>query len=248
MPFRMSSDSSTLMPLYATPRWSRICTTWPEKPHIGNCGVPFMNSTTSFAFTSLSMNCSIPMEFRPVGRGAPVMSIYVPKKLLPTQERRPDLPGFRGKKCALDLENVVLVQPADLDDRAWRIRTTSPQRLLDLVHQRPQPAHVGHEDRKTNAVGKACAFRPGDQFHVHERLADARLVTLHELVIRRIDAAHSGNEYKIARADAETPGTGWLDRAFGRKHRDAARHGVPVCRASACSTPPIWPLSASYTS
>src|SRR5258705_4702060 len=39
--------------------WSRICTTWPEKPHCGNCGVPFMNSTTSFAFTSLSMNCSM---------------------------------------------------------------------------------------------------------------------------------------------------------------------------------------------
>src|SRR6266404_3836720 len=36
-----------------------ICTTCPEKPHCGNCGVPFMNSTTSFDFTSLSMNCSM---------------------------------------------------------------------------------------------------------------------------------------------------------------------------------------------
>src|SRR5215470_2293205 len=41
--------------------WSRICTTWPEKPHIGNCGVPFMNSTTSFDLTSLSMNWSMLM-------------------------------------------------------------------------------------------------------------------------------------------------------------------------------------------
>src|SRR6266513_2924510 len=39
--------------------WSRICTTCPEKPHCGNCGVPFMNSTTSFDFTSLSINCSM---------------------------------------------------------------------------------------------------------------------------------------------------------------------------------------------
>src|SRR5581483_54694 len=39
--------------------WSRICTTCPENPHCGNCGVPFMNSTTSFDFTSLSMNCSM---------------------------------------------------------------------------------------------------------------------------------------------------------------------------------------------
>src|SRR5882724_80454 len=41
--------------------WSRICTTWPENPHCGNCGVPFMNSTTSLDFTSLSMNCSMLM-------------------------------------------------------------------------------------------------------------------------------------------------------------------------------------------
>src|SRR5436309_9207898 len=39
--------------------WSRICTTCPEKPHCGNCGVPFINSTTSFDFTSFSMNCSM---------------------------------------------------------------------------------------------------------------------------------------------------------------------------------------------
>src|SRR5262252_2852652 len=62
MPFRMSSDSSTLMPLYATPRWSRIWTTWPENPHIGNCGVPFMNSTTSLDFTSLLMNWSMAID------------------------------------------------------------------------------------------------------------------------------------------------------------------------------------------
>src|SRR6516164_11233175 len=40
-----------------------ICTTCPEKPHIGNCGVPFMNSTTSLLLTSFSMNCSIAIRF-----------------------------------------------------------------------------------------------------------------------------------------------------------------------------------------
>src|SRR5215210_1772595 len=62
MPCRRSSDSNTFSPLYGTPRWSKICTTWPENPHIGNCGVPFMNSTTSLLFSSLSMNCSIAMD------------------------------------------------------------------------------------------------------------------------------------------------------------------------------------------
>ena len=34
---------------------SKICTTWPEKPHCGKSGVPFINSTTSFDFTSFSI-------------------------------------------------------------------------------------------------------------------------------------------------------------------------------------------------
>src|SRR5262245_49998883 len=119
-----------------------------------------MNSTTSFAFTSLSMNCSIPMEFHPVGRPAPPRSpIYVPKKLLPTQERRPDSPAFWGIKCALDLENIVLVQPGDLHDRPRRIRPALPQLLLNFVHERAQPVHVGHKDRQAHTVGEARAFR-----------------------------------------------------------------------------------------
>src|SRR3954447_2888897 len=55
MPSRMSWSSSTFTPLNGTPMWFRIWTTWPEKPHIGNCGVPFMKSTTSSDFTSVSM-------------------------------------------------------------------------------------------------------------------------------------------------------------------------------------------------
>ena len=105
--------------------------------------------------------------------------------------------------------------------------------------------HIGDENREANTIGEACAFRPGDQLHIHERLANARLVTLDEFIIDRIDSAHAGDEYEITGAGAETPGTGWLDCAFGRKHGDAACHGVPVCKASACSTPPICPLSAS---
>src|SRR5262245_32475461 len=44
---------------------------------------------------------------------APVTSIYVAKKLPPTQEHRPNLLAFRGIKCALDLENIVLVKSAN---------------------------------------------------------------------------------------------------------------------------------------
>ncbi len=43
------------MALNFTPRCERICTTAAEKPHCGNTGVPFMNSTTGLPFTSSSM-------------------------------------------------------------------------------------------------------------------------------------------------------------------------------------------------
>src|SRR5665647_3466362 len=94
MPSRSSAFSSTLRPLYVTPRWSRICTTCPEKPHCGNCGVPFMNSTTSLDFTSLSINCSmlifasswgsapLQMAFRAgVSRSCPLLPYMYPKPL-----------------------------------------------------------------------------------------------------------------------------------------------------------------------
>src|SRR5216684_4353021 len=68
--------------------WSRICTTWPEKPHCGNCGVPFMNSTTSFDFTSWSMNCSMLIfasfcgtAFRLASALNPTLSYMYPKPL-----------------------------------------------------------------------------------------------------------------------------------------------------------------------
>src|SRR6185437_6643906 len=54
MAWRRSSFSSTLRPLYGTPRWSRICTTCPEKPHIGNCGVLFMKGTPQFPMCGFS--------------------------------------------------------------------------------------------------------------------------------------------------------------------------------------------------
>src|SRR5580700_4981952 len=74
--------------------WSRIWTTWPENPHCGNCGVPFMNSTTSFDFTSLSMNCSMLISssfwagdaptraIRRLTPAAPATPIYVPQTIV----------------------------------------------------------------------------------------------------------------------------------------------------------------------
>src|SRR5215470_2445001 len=109
--------------------WSRICTTWPENPHCGNCGVPFMNSTTSLAFTSLSMNCSMPMDFRPVRRcrAVPVAdsknrlsAIYVAQNPLPPQVLGIRITGVLsgGVERALHLDTVVLIEAGDFHNGA----------------------------------------------------------------------------------------------------------------------------------
>jgi hypothetical protein len=65
----------------------------------------------------------------------------------------------------------------------------------------PQTTHIGHENGQTHAIRKTCAFGLGDKFHVHECLPDAGLFAFNQPIIRRVDAAHAGDEYKsLARA------------------------------------------------
>src|SRR6185312_12828228 len=62
-----------------------------------------------------------------------------------TQPAAAGLPSgpCRSVKGALDLDDIVLVQPGDLDDGARRIRPRPPKLLLDQVHQWPIAGHVG---------------------------------------------------------------------------------------------------------
>src|SRR5665647_50858 len=205
MPSRSSAFSSTLRPLYVTPRWSRICTTWPENPHCGNCGVPFMNSTTSFAFTSLSMNCLIAMDQGPVGRRRALGSDRASSVAMLTDICSPDsisTSNAAGNRCkssnwgcvkgAFHLKNIVLIEPRHFHDGARRIGPNAPEFLLNPVHQRPQPRHVGDVDHEAHAVGQAGALRFRDGFHVLESLPYARFLAREHGIARRFDAAHAG--------------------------------------------------------
>jgi len=55
-PSRIAGYSSTLTELKSTPTALRIRTAWPEKPHCGADGVPFMYSITSLSLTCASMS------------------------------------------------------------------------------------------------------------------------------------------------------------------------------------------------
>src|SRR5438105_6847042 len=157
--------------------WSRICTTWPENPHIGNCGVPFMNSTTSLALTSFSMNCSIAMECllfrrpRVSARRTPsraICSVAGPRAQGPPALDRSLF--HRRVERAFDLENVVLIEAVDLDDGALRIGAVAPQLFLHLVDQRAKPKHVRHIDDDAHAVAQARPLRFGVRAHVEKAL------------------------------------------------------------------------------
>src|SRR3954463_15040188 len=62
MPWRISASASTLtLANSCTPQALRTCTASCEKPHCGNCGVPFMKRTTRLPVTCSLMRCWVSM-------------------------------------------------------------------------------------------------------------------------------------------------------------------------------------------
>src|SRR5260370_27633182 len=62
MPWRISASASTLtLANSCTPQALSTCTAREEKPHCGNCGVPFMKSTTRLPVTCSLMRCWVSM-------------------------------------------------------------------------------------------------------------------------------------------------------------------------------------------
>src|SRR5207237_4861712 len=129
----------------------------------------------------------------------------------------------RRVEGALDLEYVVLIKAVHLDDGAGRIRPLAPQLLLHLVHQRPEPKHVGDIDDDAHAVAQARSLRFRDHLHVEKTLANARLLALNQRVGLGVDAAHARDIDEIAGARAESPRSARLELAFGRQGLDALR-------------------------
>src|SRR5437016_11028352 len=84
---------------------------------------------------------------------------------------------------------------------------------------------ASHKNGDANAISQARAVRFGYQLHIQKRLPDSRLITLDQRVGLGIDTAHTGDEDEIARARANIPGSGCLDRALGRERFDAIGRG-----------------------
>ena len=72
---------------------------------------------------------------------------------------------------------------------------------------------------------QARVFRFGDQLHVQKRLPDSRLFALDQRIGLRVDTAHTRNEDEIARARANIPRSGRLDRALGCERLNAIGEG-----------------------
>ena len=124
-------------------------------------------------------------------------------------------------KRAFDLNDVVLVEPVHFDDCARRIGSTAPQFRLYPINKRPIAEHIGDIDDKPHGILQCRPFQLGYQLHVYERLADARFVALDQSVGLGIDATHSRDIYKVARAGSKVPCSGRLDCAGRRQRLDA---------------------------
>src|SRR5262249_14807829 len=97
---------------------------------------------------------------------------------------------------------------------------------LDFVHDRAEAIHVGRVDDEPHRIAKARTLGLGDQLHIHEGLADARLIPLDERIGLGIDAAHPSHVDEVPGPSSEIPGPGWLDGPRRRERLYAVRRDL----------------------
>src|SRR6476469_5322696 len=81
----------------------------------------------------------------------------------------------RGVKHAVDLNDIVVEQPLDLDHGPGRIGRAAPQLGLRLVDHRRVAVQVAYIDGEPHAILEARALGLGDQVEIAAGLNDARL-------------------------------------------------------------------------
>jgi hypothetical protein len=136
-----------------------------------------------------------------------------------------DLPFHRGVKNAVDLHDVIVKQPLDLDHRAGWIWRLAPQLRLRLVHHGREVVQVTDVNREPHTIFKAGALRLRNQPDIEESLANSSVGILHQCVGRRIDALHARDKDEVTGPGAETPGTLRLDSAGRVECFDAVWRG-----------------------
>lgn|SRR5688572_30624925 len=100
---------------------------------------------------------------------------------------------MRRIESALHLDNIILVQSSDLDDRTRRVSAgvAAPDLLLHLVAHGPVLRHIGHVDDKTKARVDVGALHLDEGLHVLVGLTDAGEAGLDELAGDGVNAAHA---------------------------------------------------------
>lgn len=99
----------------------------------------------------------------------------------------------RNMESSLDLNNIVVIQSINLNNRPWRvfILIVTPQLNLHLVAHGPVSVHVGCVDDEADARIEVRAHHVDEGSHVLVRLTDTGETNGREGVIRREDAAHA---------------------------------------------------------
>src|SRR5262249_40858045 len=136
-----------------------------------------------------------------------------------------DLPFHRGVKNAVDLHDIIVKQPLDLDHRARRIGRLAPQLRLHFVHHGREAAQVTDVDGEPHTILQARVLRLRNQPDIEESLANSGVGILPQCVGRRIDALHAGDKDEVTDPGAETPRTLRLDGSGRVEGLDAGWRG-----------------------
>src|SRR5712664_2072636 len=134
MPWRISGSSSTLtVNSFSTPQAFRICTALAEKPHCGNCGVPFIYRTTGLPVTCCLMRSCASM-LSPQIPDKTCRELYRPFK---TRSTAPNARArARQSREVVEIGNFAVTQRAEELDAAISL-------IVAMLHEqgatRPEP-------------------------------------------------------------------------------------------------------------
>src|SRR6476661_2356141 len=146
------------------------------------------------------MGKAMEIQYFGTGRGAAALTGTKPSSGIGT-----DLFLRWGVKHAVDLNEIVVEQPLNLDHGPGWIGRPTPQLGLRLVDHRRVAVEVADIDREPHAIPEARALGLRDQFEIAEGLNNARLRILHQNVGRWIHALHSGDKDEVSGSDAQAP-------------------------------------------
>src|SRR5882762_6186953 len=241
MPWRISGSSSTFtVNSFSTPQAFRICTALAEKPHCGNCGVPFMYRTTGFPVTCCLMRSCASML-------SPQIPDKTCRKLYRPLKTRSTAPNARAR--TRQSREVVEIGHLGVTQR-YEERDTAISLVVTMLHEQeaawPEPAlrtrcnllNAGQPvlaaDQGTSRLeAQVAAFQMSVTRRDVGRIRDDQIELLRSERVKPV-AEHKGDFSPVVARVSLREGEGRLGniRGHDRQPRPLARESDGDCTAA----------------